>query len=163
MGKTAAEPYLADSAVRLTCRLFLVFGLTTIALGCAGSSKVVEYSKVSGRVLYNGNPLPGGSVAFVASQETSSGIIDENGNYSVNAPVGEVKIAVDNQMLLPGVGMQKRLAQKMGAGPRPGGPDLTTIKGKYVPIPPRYYTPESSGLTYIVKRGEQSYDVVMTD
>jgi hypothetical protein len=39
---------------------------------------------------------------------------------------------------------------------RPGSEDPTSFKGTYVQIPDKYYTPESSGLTYKVLNGTQT-------
>ena len=31
-----------------------------------------------------------------------------------------------------------------------------------VPVPDKYHSPETSGLTYVVKRGEQTHDITLT-
>jgi hypothetical protein len=126
----------------------------------------VEYSVVKGRVLFKGTPLPGGQLAFHSAKGTSAAgtaVIDESGNYSINSPEGDVKITVDNQMLMPGAAREKRIAEKMGAGPRPGGPQPTEVKGKYVPIPAKYLSPETTDLTYTVKKGEQTHDIELKE
>lgn len=87
-----------------------------------------------------------------------TGIIDEQGKYTISAPVGNVKIGVTNKALL-----QKREGAMKGAGPRPGGPEATPIKGKYIKIPDKYYTPETSGLTYTVTAGPQTHNIELTD
>jgi hypothetical protein len=112
-------------------------------------------------VTYNGKPLPGGKVTFVGDDWVSiDGIIDEQGHYTINAPVGNVKIAVDNRLVQQGA---VRAEASKGAGPRPGGPPPTPIKGKYIQIPDKYYDAAASGLTYTVKSGPQTYDIKLTD
>ncbi|QJW96441.1 hypothetical protein FTUN_3998 [Frigoriglobus tundricola] len=61
----------------------------------------VDHAEVSGKVLLQGKPVPGGQVSFVAVNGgfAASGNIDENGIYQIKAPVGEVKITVTNSML----------------------------------------------------------------
>ncbi|HBI46455.1 MAG TPA: hypothetical protein DDY78_26920 [Planctomycetales bacterium] len=61
----------------------------------------MEHADVSGKVLFQGKPLPGGQVTFVVVKGgfASSGPIGENGNYQIKSPVGDVEISVDNRML----------------------------------------------------------------
>jgi hypothetical protein len=114
---------------------------------------------VSGRVLLDGKPLPGGRVMFVTVEGAfaSVGRIDEQGNYMIQAPVGETMISVDNRML-----RQERLGNlegpRKGAG-RPEQPAPDPVTGTYVEIPNKYYSPDTSGLTYTVKEGPQTQDI----
>jgi hypothetical protein len=134
-----------------------------LAVGCARRS--VEHIEVSGRVLYQGKPLPGGKVNFVSveGEQTfaSSGVIDEKGNYTIKAPVGPVLIGVDNRMLKPQRGAPAGFVKK-GAG-RPDAGDPTPVKGAYKAIPPKFWTPDTSGLTYTVTKGEQTHDIELKD
>jgi hypothetical protein len=109
-------------------------------------------------VLFKGEPLPGGRVTFVATQGAfaNTATIDENGNYKINAPVGEVQIAVDNRMLSP----------RMARAPTPaksGGETLNPVKGTFVPIPRKYFEPDQSGLVYMVRKGEQTHDIPLEE
>jgi hypothetical protein len=90
---------------------------------------------------------------------SSNGVIDAKGNYTIEAPVGEVKIGVDNSMLNPfGMAMQLEVAQK-GAG-NPDAPPPTPVTGTYVEIPEKYSTPDFSGLTYTVTdTPEQTHNI----
>jgi hypothetical protein len=92
----------------------------------------------------------------------SSGVIDEKGNYTIKAPVGTVRISVDNRMLQP----QQRGAPtgfvKKGAG-RPDAGDPTPVKGTYKAIPPKFWTPDTSGLTYTVTKEERTHDIELKD
>jgi hypothetical protein len=118
----------------------------------------VEYVEVTGKVLYKGKPLPGGMVTFVTADGfASKGIIDEDGSYTIKTLVGDVKICVDNTMLA-----RKGPAPKKGAGkskePAPEQP-----KGKYVPLPRKYSNPDTSGLSWTVKKGKQTHDIELKD
>jgi hypothetical protein len=140
--------------------LLLLLGLVA---GCEPRT-----AKVSGRVLYKDQPVPGGWVMFGSSEpgtSASQATIDDQGHYEITARVGEVQILVDNQELAP---MEKSAAPKLpeGLNPPPGGKgDAVRPAGgpktnaRYVEIPPRYYKFETSGLTYTVKPGPQTYDI----
>jgi hypothetical protein len=127
-------------------------------------------AEVSGKVLFQNQPLPGGRITFVSKdspQFSGSGNIDANGQYKVDAPVGETKVSVDNQMLAPSGGA----VGKGGKGPgpptampglkRPGSEAPLSEKGRYVPIPAKYANPDESGLTYTVKKGAQTKDFTL--
>jgi hypothetical protein len=86
--------------LRLAC-CGLSLALLIVITGCGGRPRSVEHAEVSGKVLFQGKPLPGGVVNFVTVNGgfAATGAIDENGNYQLKAPVGEVKIGVSNKML----------------------------------------------------------------
>jgi hypothetical protein len=101
--------------------------------------------------------------------------LDENGRYEATLPAGEVRVAVDNRDLEPaGRGAPKLVlppgvkfppAPKSGAESPPPAPAAApepaprNLPGTYVPIPANYYDVDTSGLTYTVKTGPQSYDI----
>lgn len=136
--------------------------------GCGRSGMGLE-GEVSGKVTYNGKPLPGGQVKFLTSDgHMFTGTIDAEGNYKVRALVGEARIIVDNRML------EKRKGKSPQGGLRPppgvevksdlskmsGGQPLT---GTYVRIPDKYRSPDDSGLTYTVTMGSQTHDIQLSD
>lgn len=141
------------------CCLLLV-SLFILATGCKMNRRSAEHAEVTGTVKYNGKPLPGGQIKFIGEDWAGpEGIIDEQGQYRINPPVGKVTITVDNRMLRTGI----RKEASKGAGPRPGGPEPSPIKGKFVKIPEKYFDPANSGLTYIVKSGPQTHDIELSD
>lgn len=151
------------------------FLLLCVVAGC-GAPK----GKVSGRVLYQGKPLPGGLVTFQPADSNFNAVVatlDEEGNYEATLPPGEVQVAVDNRMLQPRAPALKGIpadlpaevkkaigqAQSKQQGP-PAAPTQTThapekTNGKYVPISPKYYTIEDNGLGFTVQAGDQKHDI----
>jgi hypothetical protein len=128
--------------------------LAVAAAGCGGKRVSYETAEVTGKVMFKGKPLPGGRLNFVAEQGgvASNGTIDENGNYKITAPMGDVRISIDNKFL-----------EKKGAtGPilrRPDADAPEVPKGTYVAIPDKYYSTDLSGLTYKVVSGSQKHDI----
>ena len=151
--------------VRLSCGGFSL-GLLILLTGCGKRNPhAVEHAEVSGKVLFAGKPLPGGRITFRAANGTfaASEVIDENGNYKISAPVGDVKIAVDNTMLrMKGKGGGPPKGMK---APRPPGAEKEAkpITGRYVNIPSQFMDPDASGLTYTVTGGAQTHDVELSD
>src|SRR5262245_36617726 len=79
-------------------KLTALFLLPMTLTGC-GQPK----GKVSGQVLFQGKPLPGGIVKFRPVNSALNPVtaqIDENGKYEAAVPAGECKISVDNRGLL---------------------------------------------------------------
>jgi hypothetical protein len=134
----------------------LLFGFLALALAGGGCAKRGGYdtADVTGKVLFKGKPLPGGQVTFVAVQggTATTGTIDENGSYSVKAPVGDVRIAVDNRML-------RKTASKGPMLKRPDAEGPSTLKGEYVHYNEKYYGPDTSGLTFKVEKGTNTHDI----
>jgi hypothetical protein len=149
---------------RMRSRVAVLLGIAPLLLlagGCSGSE-----GKVSGRVSYNGQPVTGGWVIFRpadGSKNTVNAEIDENGDYSTSVPVGEVRIAVDNEDLQPSVGGGKGVVPPGVRLPAPTQGDTATPNeppstppGRYVPIPPKYYNVETSGLADTIQSGSQT-------
>jgi hypothetical protein len=138
---------------------FLTIGLLALMAGCA-SSRTPQHAEVSGKVLFQGQPLPGGKITFVSVNGgySSVGTIDENGAYQIKAPVGEVEIGVTNRILRPrggATGGIPRLAKAQAGENQP-------VKGRWVQIPRQYEDPHKSGLKYTVTRGPQTHDVELS-
>jgi hypothetical protein len=130
--------------------------LLVMAVACT-DRPVYENSEVAGKVLIRGQPLQGGRVTFVAVNGglATTATIDENGNYKIMAPVGEVKISVDNRQLKP-QGKHKHPSPVLH---KQEGEQPTTMKGHYRVIASKYYNAEESGLSYTVEKGAQTHDI----
>ncbi len=137
---------------------FLSIGLLVAMAGCGGSRNP-QHAEVSGKVLFQGKPLPGGKVTFVAVKGGFSafGTIDENGEYQIKAPIGEVEIGVTNRMLQP-----RGEAKTMGRLAKAQAGESPPVKGRWVEIPSRYEDPAKSGLKYTVTRGPQTHDIELS-
>lgn len=143
--------------------------LLIISIGCGRSSQ----AKVSGRVLLDGKPLPGGTLKFRPVDGRANLVtveLDESAAFSVELPVGEVMVAVDNRSLEPksavapgprpvpqGVNPEVRAKLKLDAPKSPPRPP--TNSARYVAIPSKYYSAEASGLGFTVEPGETSHDI----
>lgn len=157
-------------------RLFSVLLLAILFI--AGCSRTAEQqAEVSGKVTYKGKPLPGGRITFISPKGYSgASVISPQGEYQLNAPVGEVQIGVDNRMLDKNDEFEiakQREGYFKGKGrlKKPGSESANTpgpkqeVTGTYVPLPKRYVDPSTSGLTYTVKPGpdSQTHDVELSD
>lgn len=140
--------------------------------GCKQPPRSTEHAEVSGKVLIDNKPLPGGQISFVAVNGgfAASGNIDENGNYQIKAPVGEVTITVNNGALQVQQPRKTGMKGKGGGGPPPkdlphtkeAAPEVQAVKGHWVSIPSRYANADSSELKYTVTAGQQTYDVKLS-
>lgn len=127
---------------------FLPVVFSFFLVGC-GSGKD-DKGIVKGQVTFNAEKLPQGSISFFDEKDTllASGSITE-GNYRVeNLPPGPVRVAI--KVLAPST-----------EKPPAGAPPAST-PAKYVPIPERYATPGTSGLTHTVTQGEQEKNFELT-
>jgi hypothetical protein len=147
--------------------------LLPVVAGCGAGQ-----AKVTGRVLYDGKPLPGGRVTFMPDGAANPVTVnlDEQGNYEAVLPTGEIRVSVDNRALeprpalpsgippgLPG-GAAAKLAEARRQNPQKAtgiiDPGMQgRIPGKYVAIPKKYYDFTQSGIKFTVNRGDQSHDI----
>jgi hypothetical protein len=144
--------------------------LLTVLAGC---NSTPAPGVVSGQVLYQKKPVPGGIVMFVPTERGSkavTAIIDESGRYELTAPVGEFKISVDNSELKPREaprsaplalpkGINLPAVPKQAAAKQPAPDSAQKPAGKYVEIPEKYYQVERSDLRYTVTSGPQTHNI----
>lgn len=123
---------------------FLLIGLLTsfsvLLAGCGSDGTVQPKSTVQGKVSYQGAPVTGGVVTFHSTAESgaapAAGQINDDGTYKVsNAEPGPVRITIDTSF-------------------QEGLPT-------YVELPAELSKPDTSGLTYDVKDGEQEHDLII--
>lgn len=94
---------------------------------------------VTGKVSFQGQPLPGGVVRFLAADDERAGsaVINRDGTYEMKeAPVGKVKICVDTSA-------------------------LRRHEDRNVPVPAKYKTFKTTDLKYTVLAGSQTHDVYL--
>jgi hypothetical protein len=135
--------------------------LVPLAWGCSQQKLKYETAEVSGKVMFRGTGLTGGSIMFTSDEGglTGDGVIDQNGEFVVkNAPVGPVHITVNNRMLSK---------QATRGGPilrSPTSEPPIEFKGKFVAIPEKYYTVDKTDLTYTVTAGAaQTHDITLQE
>ena len=145
----------------------LVPAAALLFLGCGGGR-----GDITGEVTYKGEPLSVGRITFlsqVGKQEVKSANIIR-GKYTIPAfPAGPVKISVESFPPPPEETLTNaKMAKVVPAGGmkdfmKAPPPDLLEMANgpplKFVPIPLVYANPESSGLTYEVKRGSQAFNL----
>ena len=114
--------------------------------GCSGSSRPTS-ARATGKVICQGRPLAAGEVHFVRADtgDAGSAPLDPAGNYALRAgiPPGSYRVFV--------------LPPASTAHPSVTAP-ATPIAPEVSPIPERYRSEVSSGLTVEVKAGSNTFD-----
>jgi len=116
--------------------------------GCGNSSEY-PVGAITGRVTYEGQPVQQGLVTFYSSElgEGISEEIKEDGRYATQTPLRTGSYVVT---VLP---------------PDEPPPTEDTPVATIAPvkdIPEKYRDPKKSGLTIVVKEGENTFDIAMT-
>jgi hypothetical protein len=171
--------HIFSPAIRVLSGLGLVL-LIPVLTGCSPA-----IGKVSGKVTYKGQPVPGGLITFRPADPVKNSItveLDTEGRYSATLPAGDVTVIIDNRELEPrpsmpsmpaGIPLSAEAQAKLRGKAPPatatadGGPktgeDVRRPSGRYVPIPEKYYELETSGLKFTIKGGDQPLDIQLTD
>jgi hypothetical protein len=136
-------------AMRKVCPLFLLAVLASVPLGCTiGGAKT---GIVEGTVTIDGTNANSGEVVFTSEKQTIRGAIQPDGTYrAVAVPVGTVQVAVVS-------------------APRSGAPEIKDM-GKTggggvanpIPIPIKYASPETSGLSTTVSSGTNRFPIALS-
>jgi hypothetical protein len=140
----------------------LLLGLLVAGCGSKGT--------ISGRVLYQGKPVPGGTVIFVTKDKGAMRCpISAEGNYTIEkVPAGEVKIVVlDREMSKSGKLKMVEKAVRSGMVKKEQlPPDIkkelessSTASGQPIRIPANYADADKSGLACTVTGSTQTYDI----
>ena len=110
---------------------------------------------LEGTITYNGDPVPNALVIVAGTSFSATSFLSTPGKYQVqNAPLGDVKIAV-NTAAAAGRMRAQVMAQSKGK-PAPGAsaPGL-------IAIPEKFANPESSGITTNIKEGSNTFDIAI--
>lgn len=142
-----------------------------VVLGTSGcDSEYKARGIVKGKVTRGGKALTTGTVMLVNKEgmSGSAGITPE-GTYEMrDAPLGECTVTVTvNSSNDPSVrARMKGKGLAMPAGPKdpnatesPELPSSPAVPKEVVPIDQKYANPETSGLKFTVKKGEQTYNI----
>jgi len=163
---------LARLSATADCRLWAAGLLASCTLlfaaGCGPDYK--SRGVVRGTVTTGKKHLTVGTVMFYGKNGiTASATISPDGTYSMpDAPLGECRVAVT----VPSMPMDPSIRARMkGKGPAlpegpknpedPGAPapPLAVVPKEVVPIDQKYSNPDTSGLTFTVQKGEQTYNI----
>ena len=133
----------AKSVIVQVCRIFAVCVLGSPIACTYDAPQRSDRANLTGKVVYEGKELQGGSILVVSTQDSSigsNGVVVPDGSFMIqNAPLGPIKIAVSTE------GLDKF------------DPD------HYVAIPSKYADPETSGITADIKAGETNTIDIMLE
>jgi hypothetical protein len=163
---TSPLPRYANRALRFAG--LLACCAVVLASGCGPDYKA--RAVVKGKVTKGGKSLTTGTVVFHGkSGITATAIIDGDGNYQMpDAPIGECKVTVTVQGLPMDPSVHARLkgkGPKMPEGPKnpeensSPAPPLAKIPKEVILIDPKYSNTDTSGLSFTVQKGEQTYNI----
>ena len=138
------------------CISLLCLSIFLLACGCEKPT-----GKVSGKVILDDQLLKGGgTITFEGEKGGVSGIITPEGTYTLpDMPVGNVTIRLGSGFR---AGPRARVVAN-GPPPkkepkRPSSPEAEPVNN----IPKKYTDPEANVLTYTVKPGEQTFDIILS-
>jgi hypothetical protein len=158
--------------------LLITFPALLLALGCSPGK-----ADVSGTVMYNGKPVAGGNVVFLPEDGGKGGgsaTVDKEGNFSLtNTSPGKMKVYItvpEKPKGAPG-GAPKMMpddkkkdmkkgpdASKLPPGVDPKMFDPNAVdQNSFVEIPKRYKDVGTSGLTFEIKPGKNTFAIELKD
>jgi hypothetical protein len=109
-------------------------------------------ASLEGTVTYGGETLQMAQINVMSDKSQAIGQI-ENGRYKVeNVPLGDVKIGVNTEAMRSNmIGQQMARAKGVSTGP----------VLKFISIPAKFAEPDTSGVTTKVKKGKNTFDIVL--
>lgn len=144
-------------------RVLVVLFFTGSLVGCSPRT-----GEVSGEVIYKGKPVPGGFVTFRPadeSQNTTTYTLERDGKFTMELPVGDVRVCIDNREFeplpptlppnLPGVNLPADALKSIG--------EPAKVSDRWVKFPSKYYELESSDIKFTVTGGPQIFNIELKD
>lgn len=136
--------------------------LIICVMGCGQRAYEIPDSgaTLEGSVTYDGKPVPMALIVVRSETATADARIVEPGKYKVpSVPIGKVKIAVDTDAMR-GELMSRSMAQ---AYKGPGGQSSAEAgkKVSFIAVPGKFADPDSSGITFEIKKGANTFDIVI--
>jgi len=126
-------------------------------------------SRVYGIVRYQGKPLTGGTIIFLASDNRTYPVkIQEDGSYQIAAlPRGRIRVSIQSAGLRPSSRPQSSGRDGDNFAKSAMKSDDSGPKGRRKPpsaappsaIPPQYVDPNRSGLFFDLQSAEQEYSI----
>ena len=145
--------------------------LLTTGTGCGPDYK--SRGVVKGKVTTGKKNLTTGTVMFYGKNGiTASATIGEDGSYEMpDAPLGECKVTVTVMAMPQDPSVRARMkggGPKMPQGPKdpnsteasePALPSGAKFPSTIVPIDIKYSSPDTSGLSFTVQKGDNTYNI----
>jgi hypothetical protein len=126
----------------------LLLGMAVLS-GCGP-----RFGTVEGTVTVDGKPANDGTVIFSVGDLSAAGTIHPDGSYTAEkVPPGEARIVIHQMMLMGGATNQP--------GRLPGIDDAAPT-AKPVPIPKKYQSVETSGLSYTITSGTNEINIELS-
>jgi hypothetical protein len=128
----------------------LFVALCVAAAGCGSGPRFCD---IKGKVMYDGKPLPGGTVQVTDEADTQMVFADINidGEFKISqAPAGPVRVVVRTESVK--TLLDPKVAKMLQGKGVAAVADDPKVKGnKYVPIPAKYGDRDSTDLKYDLK------------
>lgn len=110
---------------------------------------------LEGTVTLGDKPVPAAMIILAGRDGAATGNIGADGRYKIeNAPLGEVKIAVNTEAA-KGQMMGEMMARSVQGG-EGGNP---TPAPAFLDVPKKFWDPESSGIKTTIQKGANKHDI----
>lgn len=115
---------------------------------------------LEGTVSYGSEKVPIALISVASEKGQASGQVEEVGYYRVeNVPLGEVKIGVNTEAMRSQIISQQMAASYKGPGAKGGSRPKAP---PFVSLPAKLQDPETSGITTTIRKGKNTFDIVLT-
>ena len=146
-------------------RMNTVVSLSILALSFAGCSQYETRlpetgATLEGTVTYKGENVPLALISVLGEKGQGNGQVEEAGQYKVeNVPLGDVKIGVNTEAMKTNFMSQQMAQSYKGPGAKGGS---RAPAPRFLSVPAKFQDPETSGITTTIKRGKNTFDIVLT-
>jgi hypothetical protein len=144
-------------------RLLLLLSVFFVA-GCGQVAHEIPDTgaTLEGAITLNGKPIPLALIIVRSENATSDFVVREEGKYKVpSVPLGLVKIGVDTEAMRGEV-ISRSMANAY-KGPDGKIKEEQVKKFKFIPVPIKYADPDTSGLEFEIKKGSNTFDIILTN
>jgi hypothetical protein len=115
---------------------------------------------LEGTITYGGEHVSLAQISVLGEKGQGIGVVEEDGRFLVkSAPLGEVKIGVNTEAMRSQAISQQMAQSYKGPGAKGANRAAPT---KFISLPAKYQDPDTSGITTTIKRGKNTFDIVLT-
>jgi hypothetical protein len=116
-------------------------------------------ARLEGTITYGEAKVPMAEIMVLGEKSQALGQVNDDGRYVVdNVPVGEVKIGVNTEAMRSQVIGQQMARSYKGPGSKGSG---QRTRLPFVSLPPKYFDPDTSGISTTIKKGKNEFDIVI--